>query len=71
MTRLRPQVVRFLEAQAHLTLATAQATSAEYARRNADAEFRRAWDALTPSETRMVNEACLGLNEPERYFDAS
>lgn len=69
MTRLRPQVVRFIEAQTLLTLSTAQATSAEYARRNADAEFRRAWDALTPSETRMVNDACLGLNEPERYAD--
>lgn len=62
MTKLRPEVVRFLEAQAHLTLATSRAASAEADRRNADAEMRRAWDALTAGEAAMVNEACATLN---------
>lgn len=63
--KLRPEVVRFFEAQTHLMLATARAASAEAERRNADAALRRAWDALTASEAEMVNDACRALEEPE------
>lgn len=65
MSELRPQIVRFFEAQTLLTLATARAKSAESERRNADGEFRRAWEALTPSEAEAVNDACRALEEPE------
>lgn len=48
-----------------LTLADAARHTADANYRNADAECRRAWDALTASEHTMVNEACADLNEPE------
>lgn len=63
--RLRPQVIRFLEAQTMLTLADSRRRSAEADYKDADAAFRRAWDALTPTENEMVNEACRALEEPE------
>lgn len=63
--KLRPEVVRFLEAQAHLTMAAARRASAEAEYRDADALMRRAWDALTPAEVEMVNAACAALEEPK------
>lgn len=63
--RLRPEVVRYLEAQTHLTLANARRARAETAYEQADRECRRAWDALTASEAEMVNDACGALGAQE------
>jgi hypothetical protein len=62
--RLRAEVVRALEAQTMLTMAEVAWKAAEAHYRNADAECRRAWDALTVAEHAMVRVACADRSGP-------
>lgn len=63
--KLRPEVVRFLEAQTLLTIVDTRRRSADVEYREADSACRRAWDALTAAESEMVNDACQALEAPE------
>jgi hypothetical protein len=62
---MRPEVVRFLEADAALSFCRAAMERATAETRNATREFRQAWADLTSAEQVEVGEALRALNEPE------
>lgn len=58
---MRPEVVKFIEAQARLTDAQAARKRAIAQNHEAERAFRKAWDALTGAEQDRVNKACVAL----------
>jgi hypothetical protein len=65
-------IVDFAYAHAKYDAAAEARTVADAEFRDADREFRRAWDALSPDEQRAVNEAFAGrLMPPSSQGDAS